>query len=146
VDRYDAVSYAAGIGVRSAADLASRVGHAVAIDVAAWSRELLETMLTWEAADQVNPFALLQRAAEKSNCSFPCWENGLVDNFDDEPAAHAVAAVKHGPKDLERPSERPSALFLSYPAILDSTLPARVSNEGLARAAMNKRSTRRSHY
>jgi hypothetical protein len=62
----------------------------------------------------------------------------IADNFDDEPAAHAVAAVKHGSKDLERPSERPSALFLSYPAILDSTLPARVSNEGLARAAMLK--------
>jgi predicted kinase len=30
---------------------------------------------------------------------FPCWENGLVDYWDDEPAAHAVAAIKHGFRD-----------------------------------------------
>jgi predicted kinase len=96
VDRYDTVSYVTGIGGRPSADLVSRVGHAVAIDVAAWSRELLETMIVWDSADQIDPFALLDRAAVKSPYSFPCWENGLVDYWDDEPAAHAVAAVKHG--------------------------------------------------
>jgi hypothetical protein len=99
VDRYDTVSYATGIGGRPSADLLSRVGHAVAIDVAAWSRELLETMIVWDSADQIDPFALLDRAAVKSGHSFPCWENGLVDYWDDEPAAHAVAAVKHGLRD-----------------------------------------------
>jgi hypothetical protein len=96
VDRYDTISYVTGIGARPATDLVSRIGHAVAIDVAAWSRELLETMIVWDSADQIDPFAPLDRAAERSPYSYPCWENGLVDYWDDEPAAHAVAAVKHG--------------------------------------------------
>jgi predicted kinase len=96
VDRYDSTSYVAGIGGRPAQDLVSRVGHAVAIDVAAWSREMLERIIVWEAADQIDPFALLDRTADNSSFGFPCWENGLVDYWDDEPAAHAVAAVKHG--------------------------------------------------
>ena len=99
VGRYDAISYAAQIGTRPSADLVSRVGHATTIDLAAWSRELLEKMLAWEASDQIDPFALLERAAEASNLRFPCWENGLVDYWDDEPAAHAVAAVKYGMHD-----------------------------------------------
>jgi len=43
-DRYDSVGYVAGIGVRPSDDLPARVGHAVVLDVAAWSRECLETM------------------------------------------------------------------------------------------------------
>jgi hypothetical protein len=96
VDRYDSASYIAGIGGRPASDLVSRVGHAVTIDVAAWSRELLEKMIAWDATDQINPFALLERCADKAAYRFPCWENGLVDYWDDEPAAHAVAAVTYG--------------------------------------------------
>lgn len=99
VGRYDAISFAAQIGTRPSADLVSRVGHATTIDLAAWSRELLENMLAWEVSDQIDPFALLERAAQASNLRYPCWENGLVDYWDDEPAAHAVAAVKHGMHD-----------------------------------------------
>ncbi|WGS20178.1 hypothetical protein [Bradyrhizobium sp. ISRA463] len=99
VDRYDTVSYVTGIGARPTSDLASRVGHAVAIDVAAWSRELLETMIAWETSDQLDPFALLERLADQVSFSYPCWENGLVDYWDDEPTAHAIAAVKHGLRD-----------------------------------------------
>ena len=96
VDRYDSAAYIAGIGGRPAQDLVSRVGHAVAIDVAAWSRQLLERMIAWDTADQIDPFALLERDADKSSYRFPCWENGLVDYWDDEPAAHAAAAIKYG--------------------------------------------------
>jgi predicted kinase len=96
VDRYDSASYIAGIGGRPAQDLVSRVGHAVTIDVAAWSRQLLEQMVAWDAADQIDPFVLLERDADKSSYRFPCWENGLVDYWDDEPAAHAAAAIKFG--------------------------------------------------
>ena len=99
VGRYDAISYAAQIGTRPSADLVSRVGHATTIDLAAWSRELLEEMLAWDVSDQIDPFALLERGAAASNLRFPCWENGLVDYWDDEPAAHAVAAVKYGMHD-----------------------------------------------
>jgi hypothetical protein len=95
-DRYDSAGYAAAIGARPAQGLTSRVGHAAAIDVAAWSRELLEDMVGWEAADQISPFPLLDRIAARKQYPFPCWENGLVDYWDDEPAAHAAAALKHG--------------------------------------------------
>ncbi|QIO36947.1 AAA family ATPase [Bradyrhizobium sp. 1(2017)] len=96
VGRYDAISYAAQIGTRPSADLASRVGHATTIEVAAWSREVLERMLAWEVSDQIDPLPLLERAAVASEVRFPCWENGLVDYWEDEPAAHAIGAIKYG--------------------------------------------------
>jgi len=95
-DRYDSASYAAAIGARPAQGLISRVGHAAAIEVAAWSREMLEEMVKWDAADQISPFPLLERIAAKNSYPCPCWENGLVDYWDDEPAAHAAAALQHG--------------------------------------------------
>jgi predicted kinase len=95
-DRYDSVGYIAGIGIRPGDDLTGRVGHAVVLDVAAWSRDCLETMSVWEVADQIEPFALLERAADKVSVPYPCWENGLVDLWDDEPVAHPIASVKHG--------------------------------------------------
>jgi predicted kinase len=96
IDRYDSASYAAGLGARPAQSLTSRVAHAAAIEVAAWSRELLEKMVGWDAADQIAPIPLLERDATRISYPFPCWENGLVDYWDDEPAAHAAAALKHG--------------------------------------------------
>jgi hypothetical protein len=94
-DRYDSASYAAAIGARPAQGLTSRVGHAAAIEVAAWSREMLEELVKWDAADQIAPFPLLERIAAKNKYPFPCWENGLVDYWDDEPAAHAAVAVQY---------------------------------------------------
>ena len=38
----------------------------------------------------------IDRLAAQRQYPFPCWENGLVDYWDDEPAAHAVAALKRG--------------------------------------------------
>jgi predicted kinase len=99
VDRYDTASYAAGVGSRSGDGLSERVGHAVMLDVAAWSRDLLEKMITWDVADQIDPLALLERAADQTAFPYPCWENGLVDLWDDEPVAHAVAALRFGFRD-----------------------------------------------
>ncbi|MCA6101602.1 ATP-binding protein [Bradyrhizobium australafricanum] len=101
-DRYDCASYIAGIGGRPTQDLLSRVGHAATIEVAAWSREMIEKMFVWDPADQIDPLPLLAREATGSNLLYPCWENGLVDYWDDEPAAHPVAAVKHGLEDHVR--------------------------------------------
>jgi predicted kinase len=102
VDRYDTAGYAAGIGARAGGELAARVGHATVLEVAAWSRELLEHMVTWEVADQIDPMARLQKAASATPLPFPHWENGLVDLWDDEPAAHAVAAIKFGHREHVR--------------------------------------------
>jgi hypothetical protein len=99
IDRYDTAAYAANIGVRIGGELAARVGHATVLEVAAWSKDLLEHMVTWEVADQIDPMALLQRAAGAMSLPFPHWENGLVDLWDDEPAAHAVAAIKFGKRE-----------------------------------------------
>jgi predicted kinase len=99
VDRYDTAGYIAGIGVRVGGDLPARVGHATALEVAAWSRPVLEKMVAWDVADQIAPMALLEQAADDHRLPFPHWENGLVDLWDDEPAAHPVAAVAHGMHD-----------------------------------------------
>jgi predicted kinase len=102
VDRYDTAGYASLIGARIGGDLPARVGHATVLEVAAWSRPLLEAMVTWDVADQINPMALLERAATEHRPPFPHWENGLVDLWDDEPAAHPVAAIGHGLHDHVR--------------------------------------------
>jgi hypothetical protein len=96
VDRYDTAGYASLIGARIGGDLPARVGHATVLEVAAWSRPLLEAMVTWDVADQINPMAQFERAAAEHRPPFPHWENGLVDLWDDEPAAHPVAAIRHG--------------------------------------------------
>jgi AAA domain len=96
VDRYDTAGYASLIGARIGGDLPARVGHATAIEVAAWSRPILEAMVAWDVADQINPMAQFERAAGEHRPPFPHWENGLVDLWDDEPAAHPVAAIRHG--------------------------------------------------
>jgi predicted kinase len=102
VDRYDTAGYASLIGARVAGDLPARVGQATVLEVAAWSRPLLEAMVVWEIADQINPMAQLERAAAERPLPFPHWENGLVDLWDDEPAAHPVAAIGHGLHDHVR--------------------------------------------
>jgi hypothetical protein len=96
VDRYDTAGYASLIGARIGGDLPARVGHATVLEAAAWSRPLLEAMVTWEVSDQINPMAQFERAATEHRPPFPHWENGLVDLWDDEPAAHPVAAIRHG--------------------------------------------------
>jgi predicted kinase len=96
VDRHDTAGYASLIGARIGADLPARLGHATVLEVAAWSRPLLEAMVLWEVADQISPMAQLERAATEHRPPFPHWENGLVDLWDDEPAAHPVAAIAHG--------------------------------------------------
>lgn len=96
VDRYDTAGYASMVGARIGSDLPARVGHATVLEVAAWSRPLLDAMVTWEVSDQINPMAQFERAATEHRPPFPHWENGLVDLWDDEPAAHPVAAIRHG--------------------------------------------------
>jgi hypothetical protein len=67
VDRHDTIAYLARVSVRPGCDLISRIGRAVVIDVAAWSRPMLESMAAWKVEDQVDPFALLYRLADGSN-------------------------------------------------------------------------------
>ena len=74
----------------------SRIGHAITIDVAAWSRTLLEEMATWDPDEQIEAIASLYRLGDGQQFPYPCWENGLVDLWDDEPVAHAIAAIAHG--------------------------------------------------
>jgi len=102
VDRYDTAGYASLIGARIGGDLPARLGHATMLEVAAWSRPLLEAMVVWDIADQIDPMALLERAATEHRPPFPHWENGMVDLWDDEPAAHPIAAIRHGLHDHVR--------------------------------------------
>ena len=65
-------------------------------DVAAWSRDLLDHMLVWQVVDQIAPFVSLEKLGERNALPYPSLENGLVDLWDDEPTAHAAAAMRHG--------------------------------------------------
>jgi hypothetical protein len=95
VDRHDTIAHLARIGIRPTGDLTSRIGHGVIVDVAAWSRSMLEEMAQWKVDDQIEPITSLSSMAGNREIPYPCWENGLVDLWDDEPAAHPVAAVAH---------------------------------------------------
>lgn len=96
VTRNDTIAHLARIGIRPGGDVVERIAHAVCVDVAGWSRPMLETMVTWDLDDQIDPSTVLRRLADNSSPPFPCWENGLVDLWDDEPVAHPVAAYAHG--------------------------------------------------
>jgi hypothetical protein len=96
VDRHDSIAHLARIGIRPTSDLPSRIGHAVIVEVAAWSRPMLENMAQWGVDDQIEPVPLLRRAADGQKFPYPRWENGLVDLWDDEPVVHPVAALTHG--------------------------------------------------
>jgi hypothetical protein len=63
VDRHDAIAHLARIGIRPSSDLSSRIGHAVMVDVAAWSRTMLEEMAQWKVDDQIEPLVLLGNLA-----------------------------------------------------------------------------------
>jgi predicted kinase len=96
VDRHDTIAYLARLGVRPGTDLVSRIAHSVCVDVAAWSRPMLEVMAAWNLDDQIDPSVPLCRIAERVRLPYPCWENGLVDLWEDEPVAHPVAALGYG--------------------------------------------------
>ncbi len=102
ISRYDTIAYLSQLGMRAYPDLRARVGQAVMIDVAAWSRDLLDDMLSWEVDDQIAPFVSLEKLGELNALRYPSFENGLVDLWDDEPTAHAAAAMRHGLKNHVR--------------------------------------------
>ena len=92
VSRFDTIAYLSQLGMRANSDLSLAGRQTVMIDVAACSRDLLDEMFTWEVADQIAPFVLLEQLGDRLALPFPSFENGLVDLWDDEPAAHAAAA------------------------------------------------------
>lgn len=96
ISRYDTAAYLSQIGMRADPNLMSRVGLFSMIDVAAWSRDLLDQMLGWKVADQIAPSVPLEKLGGHYSLPYPSFENGLVDLWDDEPAAHAAAAMIHG--------------------------------------------------
>ena len=53
-------------------------------------------MAAWDFDDQIDPSTPLSRLADRARLPYPCWENGLVDLWDDEPVAHPVAAFSYG--------------------------------------------------
>jgi hypothetical protein len=96
VSRLDSAAYLSQLGVRAPPDLLSRVGQSVMIDVAAWSRDLIDQIVGWDVADQVAPFVPLEKLGQLKDLPYPSFENGLVDLWDDEPTAHAAAVMVHG--------------------------------------------------
>ncbi|PWJ91173.1 hypothetical protein C8D77_104520 [Mesorhizobium loti] len=95
VTSLDTGAWVAASGIRIGAGIIERLAVATVIEVAAWSRELLELGLAWDEEDQLAPISRLQVLAGSRSWPYPCWENGLVDLWDDVPVPHAAAAVAH---------------------------------------------------
>jgi hypothetical protein len=96
VSSIDSNAWIAAAGIRVGPGIAERLAIATVIEVAAWSREILERGVLWDTETQLTPLAVLQVLAGGRNWPFPCWENGLVDIWDDIPVPHAAAALAHG--------------------------------------------------
>jgi hypothetical protein len=82
--------------LESVTGITERLAVATLVEVAAWSRDLLDAGLQWDTEAQLSPLAPLHILAGSDNWPFPCWENGLVDIWDDIPVPHAAAALAHG--------------------------------------------------
>ena len=96
VDRFDSISYLSRLGIRPGRYLQARVGHSVSVEVAAWSREVLDLLASKDVAVQIDPTPILEEEAKGAANVEPSWDNSLVDLWDDEPVVHAVAAIKCG--------------------------------------------------
>jgi hypothetical protein len=96
VSSIDTNAWVAAAGIRVGSGITERLAVATLVEVAAWSRDLLEAGLQWDTEAQLSPLASLHMLAGSDNWPFPCWENGLVDIWDDIPVPHAAAALAHG--------------------------------------------------
>ncbi|MBB3237153.1 AAA family ATPase [Phyllobacterium endophyticum] len=99
VSSIDTNAWAAASGISAGTGFLERVAFATTLEVAAWSRDLLQLVLTWAEVDQLSPLSKLQVLARSHAWPFPCWENGLVDLWEGIAVPHAGAAIAHGFQD-----------------------------------------------
>lgn len=103
VSSVDSYGWIAANGIRVGSGIEERLAVATCVEVAAWSMELLEHMTRLNPDDQLSPLGALEVLAGRHHWPYPCWENGLVDMWDDVPVPHAAAAVSHGlARDIDR--------------------------------------------
>ncbi|MCW2117157.1 MULTISPECIES: AAA family ATPase [Bradyrhizobium] len=99
----DSFGWIAANGIRVGSGIDERLALATSIEVAAWSPSLLDQMTRFNLDDQISPTGSLELLSARRAWPYPCWENGLVDAWDDIPTPHALAAVAHGLwSDIER--------------------------------------------
>jgi len=96
VSSIDVNAWVAASGIRVGSGITERLAIATLIEVAAWSKDLLEVGMVWDTEAQLSPLASLRVLAGSRSWPFPSWENGLVDIWDDVPVPHAAAALAHG--------------------------------------------------
>jgi AAA domain len=96
VSSIDSSAWIAAAGIRVGSGIADRLAINTVIEVAAWSREILEKGVLWDTETQLSPLTTLHVLAGSQDWPFPCWENGLVDIWHDIPVPHAAAALAHG--------------------------------------------------
>lgn len=103
VSSVDSFGWIAANGIRVGSGIDERLALATSIEIAAWSSNLLEQMTRLDLEDQISPMGSLEILAGRREWPYPCWENGLVDTWDDVPIPHALAAAAHGLSgDIER--------------------------------------------
>ncbi len=83
--------------------VAVRTARAVVIEVAGWNRDVLRDMAAWCPADRIQPFDRLKALLDACPDAFPypCWDNGLADEWDGDVHVHPLALLRHmGPEAL----------------------------------------------
>lgn len=96
VSATDTQAFAGALGLTGSSSLTGSVRLSTVIEIAAWSRELLEVATQWSEAEQLAPATQIAAMASRRAYPFPSWGNGLVDLWGAAAVPHVAAAVAHG--------------------------------------------------
>lgn len=96
VTSIDTYAWAGKMGLEHSGSLIETIALGTVLEVAAWSRDLLEDAKTWSESDKLVPQDRISEIASSRAWPFPSWENGLVDFWGAAPVPQAAAALAHG--------------------------------------------------
>ncbi|MGB8292767.1 hypothetical protein ELI13_36010 [Rhizobium ruizarguesonis] len=96
VSASDTQAFAGALGLTGPSSLTGSVRLSTVIEIAAWSRDLIEAASQWSEAEQLAPATQIAALASRNAYPFPSWENGLVDLWGAAAVPHVAAAWAHG--------------------------------------------------
>lgn len=96
VTSVDTYAWAGAIGLMHSGSLIETVAVGTVLEIAAWSRDILEASKAWSENDKLLPHDRIADIARSRTWPFPSWENGLVDLWGAAPVPQIAAALAHG--------------------------------------------------
>ena len=92
----DTYAWAGAIGLIHSGSLIETVAVGTILEIAAWSRDILEATRAWSENEKLSPLERITDIAQSRAWPFPSWENGLVDLWGAAPVPQIAAALAHG--------------------------------------------------